>query len=294
MLKKIFKILKDNKYTNVIYTIDVEHNLAKNDKEFIENNFTVNSINDARSAIFYALGKENLNKKCIILIEGNNIQNVLTGITETWFQKLNIFIIALYTKFDDIKTDFLHRVIPNIIHIYNEDYEEYETMIANAATSLFPSLVTLKYNIKVENYKYDNLLILLNKILNEDDEVFLYNMEKNEKKYNFKINNINEKYKYCVISKYMGYIVGKKKKSILCIPAKLFLLDLNIFNNRYVNKNFKVILYGCEELGKEKQSESWINYNKIKTITINEIEQKSLEEWWKSEDPTMILLKGEI
>ena len=126
MLKDVLNTLKNNGYNSIIFTQDIEESLQNEEKEYIEKEFLKVDIDDVRSATFFALGKENLHNNCIIIVNGEEIQNILTGITETWFQKLNVFVVALYSKYDDIKTDFLHRVMPNIIRIYDEDYRYYE------------------------------------------------------------------------------------------------------------------------------------------------------------------------
>ena len=184
MLKNVLNTLKTNKYDEIIYTFGIEEAIQEEEKKYINSNFSVEKINDARSATFYALGKENLHNNCIILVNGDEIQNILTGITETWFQKLNIVIIALYKKYDDIKTDFLRRVMPNIIHIFEENYKEYEPSIIKATNAYSPTLITLKYNLILQEYNYNSLIKKLYKILKEDDEIFLYSMNKNIEKNN--------------------------------------------------------------------------------------------------------------
>lgn len=293
MLKDILETLKVRGYNDIVYTFDIESEIKESDKEYINNKFQINNIKDVRSATFYALGKENLNQKCIVLVNGDDLQSILTGITETWFQKLNVFVIALYKKYDDIKTDFIHRVMPNIIKIYDEDFSKYRPFIVKAINKYTPSLITLKYDIVDIEYDYNNFIKMLKEILKNDDEVFCYNPV-NVVDINFNIKSIKSKYKYCIISKYMGYITGIKKKSLLCIPAKLLLLDLNILNNRYINENFKVILFNAEEIKKDNTLEKWIESNNIKSKCINKIDKDALNEFWNLEKPAILLVKGGI
>lgn len=293
MLIDILETLKAKGYIDIIYTFDIKSEIKESDKEYINNNFQINNIKDVRSATFYALGKENLHKNCIILVNGDDLQSTLTGITETWFQKLNVFVIALYKKYDDIKTDFIRRVMPNIIRIYDEDFSEYKSLILKATAHCTPSLITLKYDTVDIEYDYNNFIKLLSKILKNGDEVFCYNSN-NMLENNFNIKSIKSKYKYCIISKYMGYIIGTKKKSLLCMPAMLLLLDLNILNNRYINENFKVILFNVEEIKEDDTLEKWIENNNIKSKCINKIDENVLNEFWNLEEPAILLVKGEI
>ena len=293
MLKNILETLNKQGYKDLIYTFDIESSLNEEDKIFINDYFSKETINDSRSATFFSLGKENLHRKSIVIINGNELQNILTGITETWFQKLNIIVIALYEKYDDIKTDFIHRVIPNIVKIYEDNYKEYESLILKAAKSYSPTLITLKYELLDIKYDYNNLIECTEKILNSDEEVLLYNMTDSVENKKIVIKNIESKYKYCIISKYMGYIIGKRKKTLLCMPAKLILLDLNILNNRYIDENFKIILFEYNKI-EEKLLENWIDYNKIKTISTNNLDENIINEFWNLKEPTVLLVKGGI
>ena len=292
MLEKILKTLKENGYKEIVYTFGIEESIENEEKKYISDNFKINRIKDIRSATFYALGKENLNNKCILIVNGDEIQNILTGITETWFQKLNIFIVALYKRYDDIKTEFLRRVIPNIVNIFEEEYNEYENFIIKATKAHSPTLITIKHSLSVQDYDYNNLILKLKKVIQNDSEIFLYNCNKEILKNDFKIKNIS--YKYCILSKYMGYIVGRKKKTLICIPEELLLLDLNILNNRYLDKNFKVIVFDFKEENYERQIKDWCNSNNIKTVESDKITVNQLDEFWKDEEPTILLLKGEI
>ena len=293
MLKNILETLNKQGYKDLIYTFDIESSLNEEDKIFINDYFSKETINDSRSATFFSLGKENLHRKSIVIINGNELQNILTGITETWFQKLNIIVIALYEKYDDIKTDFIHRVIPNIVKIYEDNYKEYESLILKAAKSYSPTLITLKYELLDIKYDYNNLIECTEKILNSDEEVLLYNMTDSVENKKIVIKNIESKYKYCIISKYMGYIIGKRKKTLICMIAKLILLDLNIINNRYIDENFKIILFEYNKI-EEKLLENWIDYNKIKTISTNNLDENIINEFWNLKEPTVLLDKGGI
>lgn len=294
MLKNVLNTLISNGYKNIIFTQGIEECLQDEEKEYIEKEFTSENIDDVRSATFFALGKENLHSNCIIIVNGEEIQNILTGITETWFQKLNVFVIALYSKYDDIKTDFLRRVVPNIIQIYDEDYSYYENSIDKAIKTNYPSLITLKHEIKNVQYNYKNLLKYFDEILNEQNELILYNSNKNVEMTKYKVNNIEAKYKYGIISKYMGYIEGSKKKKILCIPAKVFLLELNILNNRYINENFKIIIFNCNKDLKDNSIENWVNNNNIKSMKAEMYNKETLYDFISKKEATILLVEGEI
>ena len=55
------------------------------------------------------------------------------------------------------------------------------------------------------------------------------------------VKNIEEKYKYGLFSKYLGYInTLNENKQILISPTECLEIDLNILNNRAMKNNFKV------------------------------------------------------
>lgn len=294
MLKKILTTLLKENYKNIVLTDDIKEIMHTDDAEYVKDKFNVNTIKDIRSATFYALGKENLHNKTAVIVRGEELQNTLTGITETWFQRLNVIIIALYEKYDNIKTGFIYRVIPNIIKIYEDDYSQYEKKILKSTNAYMPSLITLKYNFKNVEYNYDNLIGKLKNIMKEDDEVILYSDEDFEKVKEFKIKNIDQKYKYGILSKYMGYIIGKNKRVLLCIPTSLALIELNIFNNRYINEKFKIILFNSNKIDDVETLTKWVNNNKIKARIIDSLENDDLEEFWNSKEPEALIIKGEI
>ena len=61
------------------------------------------TIKDVRSAAFYAFGKSKVtNENVVLLINGDYLPNAYTVLTEAWFQKTNLIIIALYNSIYDV------------------------------------------------------------------------------------------------------------------------------------------------------------------------------------------------
>ena len=91
----------------------------------------------------------------------------------------------------------------------------------------------------------------------------------------------------------MGYITGKNEKVLLVSKSDILKLDLNIFNNRYMNENFKVILFDIDNILKENDIEKWITENKINVVHKKTISKEELNDFWNSKEPEMVVIGGE-
>ena len=99
MLKEVLDLFLEEKIKDIVCTEDILNNLDNQDKEYINANFDVQIFNDLRSATFFSNGEVNSNNKpVILLIKGEFLPNIYTGITEAWFQRSNINIISIFEK----------------------------------------------------------------------------------------------------------------------------------------------------------------------------------------------------
>lgn len=297
MINEILNILLESSINRLIITNDVYEKIESIVFDNLRKNLEIEKFDDLRSATFYSLGRTNLkNEPIILMFNGQYLSNIYTAITEAWFQKRTVIAIALYNNYDEINSNYLENCIPNIINIYEEDISRYKEKIICASNQKSPCLINIKsqYNIEQEKIDYSNILKKLNNILNIQNKVFIYNSEVEEKKYNFSVSTINNKYKYGTLSKYMGYITGKNEKTILCATTDILKLDLNIFNNRYINQNLKIILYDNKNILKENTIEEWIEKNNIKVTCKKNINEENLKEFIDSNNPEIIVIGGEL
>lgn len=291
MIQKLLDLIKD-KDTDLICSNDLKERLPIEIIEYMNNNFKVEFIDDVRSANFYANGKTIMsNKPITLIIDGEYLANIYTAITESWFQKISVNIIAIYNEYDNINCEYLKRVIPNIINIYDEDIIKYEEKINKAIDEKYPSLINIKYQIYDKLNDYSEVCNQLEKILDSNEEIYLYNANIN-KEYNFIVKNILSKYKYGILSKYMGYIVGKNKKVLMCCTSDLLKIDINIFNNRYVDEKLKIIIYDIDNIIVNDNIEKWINNNNINIIKTNNVDVEKLRIFWNSENPEIMVIGG--
>ena len=291
MLRKILNLLLEKQIKDVVCTEDILKSIDGQDKEYIEANFNMQIFNDLRSATFFSNGEVNSsNKPVILIIRGEFLPNIYTGITEAWFQRSNINIISIFEKYDEIKVEYLERCIPDILTIYDDGIEEYKNTIYKFIDNNMPALINIKYTLKLEEKSdYTSIINMLDSIVKNTVDVFIYNF-KNESKNNINIMNIEPKYKYGILSKYMGYIAAKEKKSLLIMPYELLKIDLNIFNNRYINENVKIIIYK----GKEQNNiEEWIKDNKIEILKTKKIDEEILKKFWDLNKASVLIVEEE-
>ena len=291
MLRKILNLLLEKQIKDVVCTEDILKSIDSQDKEYIEANFNMQIFNDLRSATFFSNGEVNSsNKPVILIIAGEFLPNIYTGITEAWFQRSNINIISIFERYDDIKVEYLERCIPDILTIYDDGIEEYKNTIYKFIDNNMPDLINIKYKLNLEEkMDYANIINMLDSIVKNTVDVFIYN-SKNESKNNINIMNIEPKYKYGILSKYMGYIIAKEKKSLLIMPYELLKIDLNIFNNRYVNENVKIIIYKDKE---QSNIEEWIKDNKIEILKTEKIDEKILKKFWDLNKASVLIVEEE-
>ena len=292
MLREILNLFLEKEIKDIICTEDILNDIDISDKAYINASFNLQIFNDLRSATFFSNGEVNGNNEPVILIvNGEFLPNIYTGITEAWFQRSNINIIAIFEKYDDIKVEYLERCIPDILTIYDDSIEEYRNIIYKFIDNNMPSMINIKYALKLEEKSdYANIINILNDIVKDKVDVFAYNTE-NESNNNIKIMNIESKYKYGILSKYMGYITAKKQKSLIVLPYELLKIDLNIFNNRYINENVKIVVN--KEKGQTNNIEEWIKDNNIEILQTKKLDKNIFKNFWNLDKTSVLIVEEE-
>lgn len=239
-------------------------------------------VEDVRSAVFTAYGIAKMdNNPVVILTEDSYLPSVYTGITEAWFQRVPVIVIALNS--DDIESSrYLARCVDSLVFIQSSsDIDESINKIMQCSG---PTLI------KVKEKGDDNAIIDYSYIL-KCLENFPYSQ--NFICYNSKINrkgitDVSPIYKYGILSKYVGSLNGGAK-SILCLPEDLLGVDSNIFNIRDFPSNFRLIVKGTGS-GHWSKMEKWISKNGIKTYVHNQADEKNNLEELLQQSPVAILV----
>ena len=280
-MNELLNFLKNNKVEKIIIGDSININ--------INNDFETIKIDDVRSAAFYAFGESKiLNKNIILIIDGHYLPNVYTVLTEAWFQKTNLTIISLFDSIYDVETNYLNRCSVANIKILEKDIQNFKEKIDNILSKIGPKVINIILENKNETKKinYNNEIKELKKYLNNTDEIICYNSLSIPEIQNFK--NIEPKYKYGIISKYCANITEITNQSILLCDTSCVKIDSNIFNNRYLNNKFKVIIKNND---KSFNIKTWAESNNIKYIECKEIKE-NIKNLYYSEEPTILIIEG--
>ena len=244
-----------------------------------------------RSATFYAFGESlKKNEPVVLIVSGNNLPNVYTGITEAWFQKANVIIVAIYSHYKEIKCAYMERCVLEY-HIYDENELMSENNLMNIVEKKGPVLINLIVKIEEEllNNYYD-ILKVVNNVVEQKTDVFAYNAEKNFNQLEkINIRNIEPQYKYGIFSKYIGFIAGGGN-AILCCSSKNILLDANIFRTRYSSNNIKIIIHDKDNIINEYSVDKWITSNKWNYSETEEINEEIINNMLRLEKPSVLVV----
>lgn len=271
MISKVVEILNKNGFRHIVTTV--------NNDNINDSNIFI--IKDVRSAFFYALGlyKEGA-QKIAVLCEEDFISSAYTAITECWFQRVPILIVT----FNSIYTngiDYLKRCVDKIS--IARDYNELNKLVTNLENFNSPWMIRLQEFLQFKEYDYSFILGILTKKCNEP--IFIYN---SNHIYNIpNVRHMNASHMYGALSKYVGYCVSQP--SILCIPEEYLFLDINVFNSRYINNNFKVVVLGNASM---LNFTEWTRKCSIDFIESTREElQKQCNIFIKMQSPTILYIK---
>lgn len=228
--------------------------------EIIEN-IHHDSFSDARSAAFFAFGKSLKEKKpVVLLVNGIYLSSVYTAITEAWFQKANVIVLSLFDSLKDMKTSYLDRCVVYSISIEENEFDK--SIIEHCETKKGPCLINvLKSDTKIDNrndYQHVITSIISN---NPRLKIIAYNCESNN------VVNIDKKYKYGVVSKYIGMSLNDNMGVLLCNRECLD-VDMSVFRTRYSNSNMKIVVVGKDfsDISSWIESNGWTVFNSIDNI----------------------------
>lgn len=277
---------------NEIYGIFVEAGIQKTiivppvDKEFGDNNVR---MQDARSAVFYAMGEAiKTGEHIAVFLDGDDLASAYTAITEAWFQKAGLVIVALFDKVGDMQTSWLDRCTIGRLSFAADEYAHYLEEIRRLCKCTGPVQINILLNKKKrEAYSYDDILKNLRRI-GYEGRITCYAPEKLIEETN--ISCIPSKYRYGIISRYIGSSIVCES-GILCCTSECVLVDMNIFRTRYTNSNMKIIVKDQNKVLKVQKILQWI-YSNGWTV-FEEKKDNADEVYWKfvnSDGPSIMIV----
>lgn len=271
MIKKIIKKLFNNECTVTVSQLI---------RQKIENNnFESIIFKDARDTIFYALGQSDLEENVCCIIDESELSSAYTGLVEAVMRKKSFILIVMKNKNSKCNLSFLN----------------------NYKISSYYGVDVLEDKVCIRNKRYAPILIICDYIkVNDEENKLMYEyVQKNIELMNDNISIVNssgivlEKKKdildikddnYGVISRYLAMIQDRRKKILLCKPINVE-LDLNIFNSRYMTKDFKVIVVGRTSIN----ISNWCDKNNIRYMVYEKNNFKEmLEKILKLEEPVLL------
>lgn len=244
---------------------------------------------DARSGVFYAMGESmKENTPITLLVPGEYISSTYTAITEAWFQKVNVVVVALYEKISDVNTTWMERCLVANATFGIDEESAIHTFLEKAYGMKGPVLV----NVVGETFSehtcdYEKIINVLESVLTYEIEFWCYNP-----KHKMEINRfhaIEAQHKYGVISKYIGMSVVSDVGILLC-NVECALVDINVFRTRYANSNMKIILVD-DGLLKKNDVAHWIESNDWACKEIGVIDEDAAK-WLVSQTKQAVLIVG--
>lgn len=231
MIKEILHLIQLKGIDRIVYTdISCEETI----KQFFRGE-NIKHITDSRSAAFYAFGESKvLGYPVVLLVNEDEIASCYTAFTEIWFQRIPLIVLAYNSKGWQT-TEYLERCVEKISLV--DDAKELEHIQELEIPSGVWLLKTKETFLLEHPIDYTSIITCI-KETGYDGFLFCYHTETIEDE---QIINIEPKHRYCVVSKYFGYLHGGKK-SILCMPDYLLEYDSNAFEIRDIPNSLFIVV----------------------------------------------------
>lgn len=262
MLKTLTAKLLDRGLNEIVFT---DHNLDSVIGDIV-NLDDCKYFEDVRSATFFAFGQSKLHHKpTVLFVDNDYISNCYTALIEIWMQRIPVIIIS-YNSDNISSIQYLRRCIDAVYEL--SSVTDLDHIIEKCNNSNGPILIRISEG--YDNGLYNSYNCLLKSITKQydSDKILCFNIEPNEMR-EFGVHSIEKKYKYGILSKYVGKLMSGKKY-ILVIPDYILDLESNIFNIRNLPITFKVYVKQTKE-NFVKRYQNWMTSNNIVIKDINEI-----------------------
>ncbi len=256
---------------------------SKTPLSFLSDTFDVKEVKDARSATFEAFGIiKILEKPVALLLKEDELSSTLTAVTEAWLQRKDLVLITvngnLYQHYDYLDRCLMSSAL--LLEDSNED-EVVQEMQLRHGPHLLRTTLMLEEEKPVD---YSCVLQELEGSLSDKDVVFCYHPAKLSGEHNIAI---SQQHRYCVISKYVGYLLGCNGKAVLCIPENLLAYDSNIFNFRNLPSTLFLVVV-ADSSGSMSKLSPWIESNGINVIQTEKADYSAL---LREEKPKLVYIK---
>lgn len=255
MINTLFNRYRELGITSIVLTDGKQKTIL--DEQIVSN--VVETISDVRSATFYAYGlAKQLCKPVLLLIDEDYISSAYTGLTEVWFQRIPVIVLAYNSK-DVDASRYLERCVDTVYRI--TESSDTKSIVEKTACATGPVLIRIQ-GISIPEKKIDYTEIVLDLKKSSDSSILLYNPKPECVAEG--VEYIVPSHKYGILSKYIGLLRGGKKKT-LCISESCLLLDANVFNMRNFPSNFCLCIKK-EDGATINRIKEWAENNNIKVL----------------------------
>lgn len=257
-----------------LYNSNIKNFVVENDflglfDKIPENDINKVSITDIRSAAFYALGLSQKNDCPIaMIIHREYLANTLTALTEAWFQRRCVIVIALGSNILNDTLDCYKNCTCGQYKV--QTLADFEFCFGSMNKEL-PSVFLAEEKLEPVVLSYSVDITVLNKF-SSYHKLFVYSPLASTKIDN--ITYIEPEFKYGMLSKFLGHCISGKEKCVLLTDLSVLKLEQNIFNSRYLDNRFNLIVTG------EKPSVNiwqWLQSNNIKTVFCDSVKKAASE-----------------
>ncbi len=289
MVEKIVEFYQAKGLKFVVVSSDVQQIISFL-PEKLKSGLTIEIIDDVRSATFFANGAANrLNTPVLLIVGYKFLANCYTGLTEAWFQQLKVITVALAETSEIVNYAYLRPCIRAGITIDSADLNAHQKVLEDSLVAFGPTLLCVRYDHPpIRTMGYQSILDELNKVLSSKDTVFYYGGLNNDTGYVFKLKTIQDKHKYGVISKYVGYSYASGCNSYLVIPLELLKYDTNIFSTRYITQSLKILFISDND---SKLPIAWFEKNSLDCKVVDYLDQSILSQFISSSNPSALVWK---
>lgn len=253
----------------------------------------LNQLCDARSAAFLAMGVAiRTQGTCALIVPGKYITNILTAVTEAWFQKCNLLIVGIFENITDFHTSWMDRYLVGRLDLRLEELEKESESVGKLLSTQGPKLLSVlcppEHN---EKHDYGELLDILLSSNLTGVTITCYNaLLKTDQENNESIKNIGDRFKYGMISKYIGSSLSKSAGILLC-TSECLLVDINVFRTKYKSEWMKVIIHDCYGIVKEKKIDEWIQSNGWFYMETGSISSSIIEEFALNKKASVLVVR---
>ena len=245
---------------NDLYRCGYKSIVITSDGKFDEpSDLTLFQIRDPRSAAFFSLGLyKQGSEKVALIVNEDFISSTYTALTECWFQRVPLLVISYNAS---VNTNLFYLERCAVINSTLLSHMELEREINTNNMFYTPVVYRIIGSEPYISSDFSDVITCVNN-LNYKGNIIIHNSDQDVKDGN--VQYFSNKYRFGALSKYIANCLVND--ALICIPSSYLESESNVFNCRYISKNFKCVVLEDE---KEIRFKEWVLNNNIHLIETN-------------------------